>query len=199
MQKKNGFTIIELMVGVAMLGIIMSIAIPSFNSWTVEMRVDDEISKIHRLLLISRNTAISMEQPVTICPLSSLNECSTNWKGEISVFIDLDANGKFETGLSKDIDGDGINETVSDTMIRVKDRINTSDELTFTNASVTYQPTGQIINSALSGTGAFQYCPKNNSDKNRAIVLSIRGRAYTSSDTDNDGKDELRDNSAISC
>lgn len=199
MYKKNGFTIIELMVGVAMLGIITSIALPSFNNWTIRMRVDDEISKIHRLLLVSRNTAISMEQPVTICPLNSANVCSSDWEEEISVFIDLDGNGRFESGLTKDIDGDGVNETVSDTIIRVKDKLNNNDELQYPSVSITYQPTGQITTSALSGAGVFQYCPKNHSDKNRAIMISIRGRAYPSSDIDNDGKDELRDNSAISC
>jgi len=66
MYRKNGFTIIELMVGVAMLGILVSIALPSLNNFTVKMRVDDEISQIHRLLLTARNIAVSMEQPVTI-------------------------------------------------------------------------------------------------------------------------------------
>ncbi len=182
MSKQKGFTIIELMVGLAMLGIVVSIGMPRMNSWLVDMRVDDEISQVYRLLLISRNTAVNMEQPVTMCPLDGASRCTNNWANQISVFIDLNNNQQYDAAQNE-------------TLIRVKNAINDGDTLTFPRASIVYQPTGQ------SGgvMGTFIYCPSGYTDKGRAIRLSLRGRAYATSDIDNDGRDELRDGSEVAC
>ena len=182
MNKQKGFTLVEMMVGVAMLGVMLSIALPNYTIWMAQMRVDDEITQLHRLMLTGRNMAVNMEQPVVICPLDGSNSCVNNWTNEISVFVDADNNGRFDPA-------------VNDTLIRVKERINAGDNLTFQATNVTYQPTGQ----SGGAQGTFRYCPRNQPDMNRAIRVSLRGRVYVSSDINNDGKDELRDGTSISC
>lgn len=185
------------MIGLAIMGIITSIALPNINEWTVKMRVDDEISQLHRLLLVTRNTAVNMEQPVTMCPLSSESVCTNDWTQEISVFIDLDGDGNLETNMSLDIDNNGTTETVSDSIIRVKGKLkHDTDQLVFDTARITYQPTGQTNRGGIS---TFIYCPSGHSDKNRGIEVSLRGRAYSTSDIDHDGKDELRGGAEVSC
>ena len=86
-QKKSlGFTLIELLIGIAILGIIIAISLPSFSSFLVKTRVDNEISELHRLVSNARNAAINSGKNVTLCPLSSVNKCGTNWQDELSVF-----------------------------------------------------------------------------------------------------------------
>ncbi|MCW8832485.1 MAG: prepilin-type N-terminal cleavage/methylation domain-containing protein [Colwellia sp.] len=75
---QQGITIIELMVSIAVLGIITAIAMPSLNQFLAGMRVDNEISQLHRLILSTRNTAVSKELNVTLCPLDNTNTCSNN-------------------------------------------------------------------------------------------------------------------------
>ena len=60
------------------------------------MRVDNEISLLHRMLLLARNSAINNELYVTICPLNDSNICTDNWQGQLSVFSDINKNRVYE-------------------------------------------------------------------------------------------------------
>lgn len=179
MKFAKGFTLIELMVGIAVMGIMLTIAVPSFSEWVVKMRVDNEISSMHRLILTARNSAVNSGLPVIVCPLDG-KDCTDTWSNQVSAFIDANDNDQYDVA--------------TDTIIRVKDAVNTGDNLEYPSDSLIYRPTGRAGN-----TGTFVYCPKGHSDKNRSITTSTFGRAYASSDTDGDGKDEKRDGSEPSC
>lgn len=184
MNDKKGFTLVELIVGIAVIGIITAVALPSLNTFLVKMRVENEISQIHRLALIARNSAINMEQNVTLCPLNASNTCNNNWQGELSVFIDLDNDGVYESASNE-------------TLIKVKAAIASNDVLTYTGFSrITYSPTGLL---ASASNSTFRYCPDQYSDLSRGVVVSSTGRLYKTTDTDNDGKDETRAGTEISC
>ncbi len=183
-KKNTGFTITELLIGIAILGILTAIAMPSLNQFLVQMRVDNEISQIQRLVLTARNTAITMEQNATLCPLTSNNVCGNNWQGELSVFIDLDNDNVYESGSNE-------------TLIKVKSAIRSGDTLTYAGVTrITFAPTG-LLNGALNST--FKYCPEGYNELSRAIVVSRTGRLYQSSDIDGDGRDETRDGVDVSC
>jgi len=184
--KGKGFTLIELMIGIAVVAILSAVALPSLNTFTVGMRVDNEISQLHRLVLTARNSAINMEQNVILCPLDGINgiTCTAGeWDKELSVFIDVNNNGTYESA--------------TDTLLKVKGEISAGDQLIYAgNSELTFNPTGRIT--AIAAT-TFNYCPKDHDDMSRSVTISISGRPYQSSDTDNDGKDEDRDNNEISC
>lgn len=195
MKFAKGFTLIELMVAVAILGLTTMIAIPSMSEWVVQMRIDNEISSLHRLVNTARNSAINLEQPVTLCPLKD-NSCTTDWEGELTVFIDLDNDGNLDNAVNVDIDNDGVLEgPFEETIIRVKGPISADDELTFARDRIVYQPTGQ----ASISNATFEYCVPGHSDKNRGITVSLRGRIYQSKDYDGDGKEENRSGDTIDC
>ncbi len=182
--KNNGFTIVELMISLAVLGIIIAIAMPSLTTFIVSMRVDNEISQLHRLVLTARNSAINMEQNVTLCPLNSSNICSTNWDKQLSIFIDLNNNNVYEPASNE-------------TLIKVKQAANSDDTLTYAGFSrITFTPTGQLAGALNS---IFRYCPNNYADLSRAVVVTRSGRSYQSSDLDSDGKDEIRGGAEVVC
>lgn len=181
-RKKQGFTLLELMVSIAVVGTLSAVALPSLNDFLVKMRVDNEISELQRLLLIAKNTAINTGKNTTVCPLTADNSCGDNWQGKISVFTNAaNDNNKYEAA--------------DDELVKIKEATTTGDTLKFANSSVVYAPTGRLLTNA----GTFSYCPKDKANENRGVAISISGRSYTTSDTDNDGKDEDRLGNEISC
>lgn len=182
---KQGFTLVELIVAIAVVAILSIIALPSMSNFLVKMRVDNEITEMQRLLLTARNMAINTGKNTTVCPLSS-GVCTTNWQNEISVF----------TNESNTADNNKY-DSASENLIKIKASIKSGDKLQFANASITYKPSGRLLTPTVARS--FSYCPKGKMDNSRGISLSISGRSYTSSDTDNDDKDEDRNGNEIVC
>ncbi len=184
--KLNGFTLIEALITIAILISLTTIAIPSFANFTVKVRVDNEISALHRLLLLARNHAVSKERFVTICPLNSSGQCTSNWQEELSVFYDDNKNKEL------DIESE-------ETLIKVKLAIKSGDKLQYAQGrtALIYAPSGRLA--IWGGNGTFRYCPKDHSSKSRGIVISGAGRFYSTSDLDLDGLDENRSGREVSC
>ena len=181
----RGFTLIELLVTISILSVTMAIAIPNLSDFIVKLRVNNEISELHRLLLTARNTAITSEQNVTICPLSSGNVCTDDWEKEITVFTDIDNDGIYEPATNERI-------------IKIKAAAQSGDKLQYSTTRLTYVSTGVLSRTTASGP-RFSYCPENKDELSRGILVSASGRTYISSDTDNDNKDEDRNGSEIVC
>ncbi|MCJ8320658.1 MAG: GspH/FimT family pseudopilin [Colwellia sp.] len=175
----KGFTLIELMVGVSMIGIISAIALPNLGEFLIKMRVDNEISELQRLILTTRNTAVNMGLTTTMCPLNQSNACRVNWAGPVTVFIDLNNNEQLDAG---------------ETVVKVKAAIQQNDDLQYTNdEAVTFQATGLLSTT----NGDFIYCPEDETDFNRGITISASGRASVSSDLDDDDIDEFIGNPPV--
>ncbi|WP_310649903.1 GspH/FimT family protein [Colwellia sp. MB02u-9] len=181
----KGFTIVELLIGIAIIGILTAIAGPSLGQFIVKLRVDSEISEIHRLVLTARNSAINSGKNVTLCPLNGTT-CSDNWQNELSVFINS------ASTLVNNKTYDSVNEE----LVKVKGKIASGDTLTFSQGLIIFAPTGRLVS---GGNSNFSYCPKGNSNLSRGVEISLSGRVYTTADTNNDGKDENRNGTEVSC
>ena len=180
-----GVTLIDLMVSIGITSILITIALPSFNDFIVQLRVDNEISRLARLLLTARNHAISSAENVIICPLENNGACSVNWHEQLSVFIDNNGNKQFDSA-----DGE--------LLIATKSPITSGDTLKYAKnrTKITYQATGHLF--GLSN-GTLKYCPKKYEEKSRAIVVARSGRFYATMDNNNDGYDETRSNKKVIC
>ena len=66
---RSGFTIIELMTTLVILGILVTIAIPSFNDLIVGTRIKGAASDIYGALTFARSEAIKRNANVTVSPL----------------------------------------------------------------------------------------------------------------------------------
>lgn len=176
LKKGNGFSLVELMITIAIAAIAITIAIPSLGSFTVQMRVDNKVTELQRLLLITRNAAINSGQNATLCPLKDDNsntcEDTTDWTGRIGVV------------------------SVADGLIKEREPIKTGDKLDFDFSTVTYSPSGQLTNNNID---VFSYCPRDFTDYSRGVGLSLAGRAYLTSDINGDGKDQDRNSNNIVC
>jgi prepilin-type N-terminal cleavage/methylation domain-containing protein len=186
MLKCNGFTIIETMVALAILMSLLSIGIPSLNNFIVVTRVNNEISTLHRLILITRNSALTHNTSVTLCPLNGQSKCKNLWHQELSVFTDGNNNKVFEPELNERI-------------VANKAAIKTGDKLQYgkTRIGLTYASTGHL--SGWGQNATFSYCPEYHHDKNRGIVVATSGRAYASAANKSNSKNIRRSGAKIKC
>jgi type IV fimbrial biogenesis protein FimT len=182
----DGFTLLETLITIAILISLTTLAIPSFADFTVKRRVDNEISALQRLLLLARNHAVNQERFVTICPLTPLGQCSSDWHNELSVFYDDNKNKQLDTSSAE-------------TLIKEKVAIKPGDKLQYAQGrtALIYAPSGRLA--IWGGNGTFRYCPKNHSNKSRGIVISGAGRFYLTTDQNFDGIDENRSGREIIC
>ena len=181
----KGFTLIETLVSIAIIMTLLIIGIPSLNDFIVKLRVDREISEISRLLLLTRNSALTYNNTVTLCPLKN-NICQNNWHLPLIVFNDINNNKRLDL-----IDGEAI--------IRKKRAIISGDKLQYgkTRISVSYGPDGHL--SGWGQNATFKYCPKNHANKSRAIVVAVSGRIYKSFNNPKTGRDVTRTGKEIVC
>lgn len=186
MNKSKGFTLLELMVSVSILMLLVTIGIPSFLNFTIEMKVDREITTLHRMVLQTKNAAVNSNTNVTICPLNNSNTCTSNWHLEITIFSDHNKNKKYEP-------------TQDDTIIQIKEAIDPNDKLEYgkNRTALVFGPSGHLV--IWGGNATFKYCPKGHKDKNRGLVISRAGRAYQSVKHKDDGLDRNRSGKIIIC
>lgn len=178
----KGFTLIELMITIAVAAIVMTVAIPSLSYFTVKLRIDNEMSQLRRLVLSARSNAVSLEENTIICPLSNTGECTADWNNEITAFADIDNNGEYTAA--------------ADTILKIKRETGYDDTLTYAGqSSIAFAPTGRLS----TNESTFIYCPKAENKLARALVLFPSGRSYLTSDEDDNGRDNLRNAGDVVC
>lgn len=69
-KRAHGFSLLELMAVLAIVGILMSIAVPAFSEWIASQRVRDTAADIHTSLMRARNEAISRSLNTSIKPVN---------------------------------------------------------------------------------------------------------------------------------
>jgi len=66
MRKVKGFTLLELMVVVAIITIFAAVAVPTFSSWSPRLKFRTSADEMHKILMLARMTAISSNRDVVI-------------------------------------------------------------------------------------------------------------------------------------
>ncbi|MHB8569919.1 MAG: GspH/FimT family pseudopilin [Metallibacterium sp.] len=81
MRNARGFTLLELMVVLIIVAIMLGIAIPDFRTVLLNRRLNGLIENLYNSLNYARSTALSNDEPVTVCPISTAGSttCGTNW------------------------------------------------------------------------------------------------------------------------
>lgn len=77
-----GFTLVELMVTVAVLVVLVAIAVPSFDGIRLSMRLSSYATSLVAGSQLARSEAIKRNAPVTLCASADGTSCSTNGQWE---------------------------------------------------------------------------------------------------------------------
>ena len=100
MKKFHGFTLIELMVTLAIVAVLMTMATLSFRYITNSSRISSEMNALVGSLQFARAEAIKQGLPVTVCSSTTGTTCSTatTWQDGWIVFVDNNGNANVDTG-----------------------------------------------------------------------------------------------------
>jgi type IV fimbrial biogenesis protein FimU len=152
LSKHKGFTLIELMVTLAVAAILLGIGVPSLISIYEHSRADSAIRTIHGALAFARNQAVSYGANVVVCPYAD-TPCGTNWNKGISIYI---LNAANEKKVLRVIDGFNDND-------KLKVSGATNDQINFTADGFS------------SAASEFIYCPGGNKIGSKSVTASSTG------------------------
>jgi len=164
MRRDDGFTLIELMIAIALVGILLATAVPALDDFTNDARqtgsINDFISSIH----VARNTAITTNSRVTMCASASGTNCElASWDSGWIVFGDLNSNGSVDAG-----------ENIVSASAAVEGLDILSGEFP---AALMYRPNGRAMTGALTGnSGEFAVCDFRGAAHAKVILIELSGR-----------------------
>lgn len=155
----RGFTLIEMMVALAVLAILLTIGLPAFGGLIDRQRLDTTANTLIRSVQFTRGEAARRNEFVTMAPLDE------HWHGGWLVFIDANHNGRHDSGE----------------IILREDRPSSSTHI-HANANIAsylrYNPQGesQLLNGGFQ-SGTFSFCPNRPGVKGRQLIINRVGRA----------------------
>jgi type IV fimbrial biogenesis protein FimT len=87
---QRGFTLVELVVTIALVAILTTLAIPSFSELLRQWRRDSATRELSTSLQLARSEAIKSSRQTVICPSSNGTACaaSNEWNTGWMVFVD---------------------------------------------------------------------------------------------------------------
>jgi type IV fimbrial biogenesis protein FimT len=192
MKKNTGFTLLELMVVIAIVGILFSVAAPSLKAFMQGNQLVASTNELLAAFHVARSEAIKLNSKVTICESSDGATCDSttgDWTEGWIVFVDADGNG-LGTGAE-------CTATGTDCLLRVHDEVD-DDFLTMKGldqgglavSSYTFTSRGlPKANDRTAQSGVFSLCSYSGSASasnfigSRAVILSLSGRVRVAEDS----------------
>ena len=164
----RGFSLIQLMVALAIVAVLSGIAVPSYRYVTNSSRIAGEINNLLGDMQFARFQAIKQGQPITICSSSApYTSCQTGtgttWNSGWIVFDDVNGNGTVDTGES---------------VIRVQQAFTGSDTLTGTLGAVTFNREGFPV-ALTSAMVVTLHSAPTNAQWTRCLQVGINGQVVT--------------------
>ncbi|PIP80183.1 MAG: hypothetical protein COW84_06650 [Gammaproteobacteria bacterium CG22_combo_CG10-13_8_21_14_all_40_8] len=185
MKQNNGYTLLELMIALAIISVLLGQGIPSYQAAVIRSKVSSQLNELTDLLNLARIYAISRNVVTTICPSADGKSCSRDWTQGIMLFRDENLNH------TKDL---------HENIIKILPKLPNSHLLTwraFQNKNyLQYSPSGFTR----SQNGTFRHCVTGETLKyNRALIITVSGRVRMSQDKNKDGIYEDRKGEPIKC
>lgn len=79
-QIQRGFTLVELMVTITVLGILLAIAVPSFTDAVLGSKLSSYANNLLASTYLARGEAIKRNSVVNLCASSNGTSCTGNWE-----------------------------------------------------------------------------------------------------------------------
>lgn len=190
MKKETGFTLVELMITLAIVGILLMVGLPSLKTTMQGNQLVAATNELLSALHVARSEAIKLNSRVSICATAGdgTTDCAgSDWSKGWVVFVDGAGDDPGDLKHS----GNPCAALGTDCLLRIHDAF-TDPLLTVSGidpggnaiSSFTFTSRGLPKTSAGSSqSGNFSVCSFDSSDNvlgSRAVVLSLSGRVRVS-------------------
>ena len=167
----NGFTLIEMLVAVLIVGVLLLVAAPGFSDLISNNRMVSEVYLMRATLSHARSEALARRAPVVVCPTTDGLACadSNDWSSGYMTFVDTD-------------DNNVANPTDPDEDIIQWEARQSPVDILFDNASKRVRFGGQGV--ALGFEGTFTFCDSRGAGDARALILNPVGSLRAALDID---------------
>ena len=130
MNRKRGFTLIELIVTLAVAAILLTVGVPAFQEMLRGNRAATHANEFLAALNYTRSEAVKRGRNISLCPSGNQTACGgTDWSVGWIAFVDADNDGSVDVG---------------EELLRVWGAL--SGNPSFTGPTiVVYRPTGELV------------------------------------------------------
>jgi type IV fimbrial biogenesis protein FimT len=173
----HGFSLIELMVVIAIAAIISGLAAPSFSKMLNANRIQTAASALQGDMSYARTEAVRRGMWVAICPSANQTSCdttSTAWQNGWIVFYDANGNGVYNSS--------------NDTILRVRAKLPGGNTITASPAptqnAVIFNREGFTTNLGTSQVAFQLHTSDNYAKATRCVLVTFGGSLSTVSKGD---------------
>ena len=160
-RHNSGFTLLELMITLAIAAILSSLAAPSFSNMIKDNRMTTQYNELLASLSTARSEAIKRGITITLCKSNDLATpaCGGNWQDGWIVFVDDGDDGTFDVG--------------TDELLKVHSALSGGNNLNYNGDEIRYSPDGL----AQGFNGTFTLCDDRGNADRKGLIVSNTGRA----------------------
>ena len=171
MQKQAGFSIIELMIVIAIASVLAALSLPALQDWNRNAHRTAAVTTFLSSLHLARSEAVKRNTRVAICPSDDAAAADAKCSGEKDfaggwiVFVDVD----------NDLDhGADADEEVMSAVTA----INTAFTVISSNGEtgLYFRPNGRMVTSSGKDLADFNVCDDRGADQGRVISITNSGR-----------------------
>jgi type IV fimbrial biogenesis protein FimT len=161
-NNQTGFTLVELMVTIAVGVVILGVGIPAFNGMMSSNRTTGYANELLGALRLARSEAVKRGAGVTVCASNAANSAcdGTNWQNGWLLFTDPNADRTYTAG--------------TDTLIRVWQAPEGGASFDSAPSSIRFLASGELSGTAIDFAFKLNNCAGNQA---RTISISRVGRA----------------------
>ncbi len=165
----QGFTLVELMVTVAIVAILLAVALPSFEGSMRSNRVATASNELIASIALARSEAIRSPRGAAICTTTDGEQCDGDWNDGWMVWIDAEGDG-VETGADDRV----VRYTQARNKVEVVADVAVDPEEATT---IRFDRRGRTIGSLRSLTIEPDECPEGNPLR-RVLTVSTTGQTH---------------------
>ena len=161
---RNGFTLIELMIAVAVLAILIMVAAPAFRDAMMNVRMSANVNDLMADLALARSEAVKRGVPVRLCRSTAGVNCdggagNGNWDVGWIVFVD---------------DNDNETRNGTELVLRARPAVQTGTTVILVpgDRDLPFRPSG-VTNVSAATNPTFTMCDGRVTSPNRGRLITI--------------------------